>query len=147
MAYFKKWRGKEVNQAVMQNVAKALGEFALRAEGNSKRELQKGHGVETSTLRRSIHAAKPGYAWSGDDVPPSTGAPERGGKKFDAVVNGKKITIQLGSGLVYAMAIHQGWATGYKNMKGSFAGYHYLDNGVKKTKPELPDVLRKYRLK
>ncbi len=143
MARIKKWRGKQVSQAVAKNVAAALGEFALRAEGHSKRELQKGHGVITSTLRRSIHVAQPGYQWAND----ASGSGERGGKLVEALVKGTKIIVQLGSGLVYALAIHQGWPSGYKRMKGSFAGYHFLDNGLKKAKPELPAVLKKNQLK
>lgn len=139
MARYKKWRGKEVNEAVLQNVSRAMGEFALRAEGHSKKELQKGHGVITSTLRRSIHTAHPGYNWAGDNVKPSPATPELGGRSFEALIQGKKVAIQLGSGLGYALPVHQG--------HGSFGGYHYLTNGLEKAKPEMPIVLSKYRLK
>lgn len=138
MAKFKKWRGKEVTAEVAQNVALALGELALRAEGYSKKELEKGHGVETGTLRRSIHTAQPSYVWIGDNVKPSRATPERGSKQVKAAVNGSRITVQLGSGLSYALAVHQG--------HGSFKGYHYLTNGVEKAKGELGEVLRKHRL-
>lgn len=150
MAKILKWRGPEVVKAVAGNVAKAMGEFGLRVEGNSKKELKKGHGVITGTLRRSLHVAQPGYNWSGDNVAASKrkvrkgvvvqeGSPERGGQIFDAVVNGSKITIQVGSGLNYAMPVHQG--------HHSFEGYHFLTNGLEKTKPQLQSVLKKYRLK
>jgi hypothetical protein len=138
-ARMKSWRGAEVTAAVVRNVAKAMGEFGLRVEGNSKRELRRGHGVESGTLRRSIHVAQSGYDWSSDDVMPSSGAPERGGRMFDAIVNGRKITIQVGSGLRYALAVHQG--------HHSFEGYHFLTIGLDKTKKELPEVLSKYRLR
>ncbi len=147
MAKILKWRGPEVAKIVQGNVAKAMGKFALRVEAYSKKELKHGHGVLTGTLRRSIHVAQPGYKWSGDNVEPSTSSPELGGKSFNAVVNGRKITIQVGSGLVYAMAIHQGWPVGYKNMKGSFEGYHFLTNGLGKAKPELPRDLKEFALK
>lgn len=137
-ARFKKWRGKEVTAEVARNVAGALGEFALRAEGYAKKELRKGHGVETGTARRSIHTAQPGYAWVGDNVEPSAGSPERGGRKADAQVSGSRITVQLGSGLVYALALHQG--------HHGFAGYHFIVNGVDKAKPEMDEVLRKWQL-
>jgi len=139
MARFKKWRGKEVSQEVAENVSKALGEFALRAERHSKRELQKGHGVVTGTARRSIHTAQPGYSWSGDHVEPGTGTPERGGQLTDALIDGSKITVQLGSGLGYALPLHQG--------HHGFQGYHFLTIGVDKAKPELPEVLKKHRLR
>lgn len=135
-ARMKKWFGKEVADKVTKNVAAAMGEFALRAEGHSKRELQKGHGVITGTLRRSIHVAQPGYNWGGDDQTASAASPERGGQSFTALVNGKRITIQLGSGLNYALAVHQGHQ--------GFSGYHYLTNGLEKARPELPGILRSY---
>lgn len=150
MAVLKKWRGKEVTAAVAKNVAKALGKFGLVAEGFAKKELRKGHGVLTGTLRRSIHTAQPGYHWSGDDVAPSkrktrkgvviqAGSPERGSQMVEAVVDGKRITIQLGSGLNYALPVHQG--------HHSFEGYHYLTIGVDKAKPALKRILKEYQLR
>lgn len=138
MAYFKKWYGEQISDAVKRNVAEALGEFGLRAEGHAKRELSKGHGVLTGTLRRSIHTAQPGYDWAGDDVKPGSGSPERGGKAAAAAIGGDRITLELGSGLIYAMAAHQG--------HHSFSGYHYLTNGLMKAKPELPTVLKRHQL-
>jgi hypothetical protein len=132
-ARFRKWRGKAITEEVARNVAKALGEFGLRAEGHSKRELRKGHGVITGTLRRSIHTAQPGYNWAGD-----TGVGEQGGKLVEALLNGGRLTLQLGSGLGYALPVHQG--------HHSFTGYHYLTNGLDKAKPELPAVLKRHKL-
>lgn len=143
-ARMKSWKGKEISEAVAANMAKAIGEYALRVEGHSKRQLRKGHGVLTGTLRRSIHTAQDGYSWTGDHA---EDGPERGGKFVEGVKKGKKITIQVGSGLVYAMAIHQGWPTGYKRMKGSFVGYHFITEGEKKAKSELPAIIAKYKLK
>jgi len=133
MARFKTWRGKEVTQAVAKKVAMALGEFGLTAEGHAKRELRKGHGVITGTLRRSIHTAQPGYNWSGDD-----GSSEFGGQKVDASVNGSRITVQLGSGLGYALPVHQGHQ--------GFEGYHFLPIGVDKAKKKLPAILKRHQL-
>lgn len=139
MARMKKWRGKEIAEAVAQNMAKALGKFGLRVERHSKRELRRGHGVRYGTLRRSIHTATPGYNWSGDDMKPGPGTPEFGGQMFVAVVDGKRVGIQVGSGLKYAMPVHQG--------HHSFEGYHYLTNGLAKAKPELAQDLAEYKLK
>ena len=133
-ARMKSWRGKEVTQEVLQNVAKAMGEFGLRVEGHSKKELRKGHGVITATLRRSIHCAQPGYNWAGD-----TGGGELGGRSFEAMIKGQKVTIQLGSGLRYALPVHQG--------HHSFQGYHFLTIGVDKARPELPEVLARHKLR
>lgn len=139
MARMKRWFGKEISQAVAQNVAKALGKFSLRVERHSKRELRRGHGVRYGTLRRSIHTAQPGYNWGGDDVKPGPGTPEMGGRSFTAMIEGRKITIQVGSGLKYALPVHQG--------HHSFEGYHYIANGLEKAKPELAQDLAEYRLK
>ena len=57
----------------------------------------------------------------------------------DALIDGSKITAQLGSGLGYALPLHQG--------HHGFQGYHFLAIGVDKAKPELPEVLKKHRLK
>ena len=138
MAKFKKWRGNEVSQAVARNVASALGEIALRAEGHAKRELRKGHGVVTGTARRSIHTAEPGYNWSADDVEASSASAELGGKMVTAAIQGSRITVQLGSGLGYAVPLHQGHQ--------GFEGYHFLTIGVDKAKKEVPEVVRKYKL-
>lgn len=138
MAHYKKWRGKEVTRAVANNVAATLGEFALRAEGHAKKELRKGHGVITGTARRSIHTAQPGYEWQKDNVEPGAGTPELGGQQVDASIQGSNITVQLGSGLGYALPLHQG--------HDGFQGYHYLSIGLDKTRPELPGILKRHPL-
>ena len=140
------WKGDEVKRTAIQNARRAMGEFGLTVEGESKKELRKGHGVITGTLRRSIHTALPGYDWNGDDVQSDNG-PERGGQLIDAMQDGDQVTVQVGSGLVYAMAINQGWTSGYKKMKGSFTGYHYINNGLKKAKEKLQTILAKYQVK
>lgn len=139
MAKITRWHGKEIADAVKNNVAKGLGKFALRVEGHSKKELRRGHGVRYGTLRRSIHTAEPGYNWGADDVKPGPGTAELGGRIFKAMINGRRVTIQVGSGLRYALPVHQG--------HHSFAGYHYLTIGLDKAKPELKNDLAEYRLK
>jgi hypothetical protein len=138
MADFKlNWKGDELKRIMQENGAKIIAEFGLTVEGEAKRELRKGHGVLTGTLRRSIHMALPGYDWSGDDVTPSAGTPERGGQTVMPETSEKQ-TVQVGSGLVYAMAVHQGY--------GSFIGYHYLTNGLKKAKEKLPSIIARYKV-
>lgn len=132
------WRGDEVKREVMENVAQAWGEFALEVEGESKRELRRGHGVETGTLRRSIHVGEAGYDWSGDDVEAGQGSPERGGNQVTPEADGVTLSLSVGSGLKYAMPVHQG--------HHSFQGYHYLTNGLKKAKAKLDAILRRHRL-
>lgn len=132
------WKGDEVKLQVLRNMAEAFGEFGLEVEGESKRELSRGHGVESGTLRRSIHMAAPGYDWSQDDVAPSNSSPELGGEQIDAEQAGDKLVLEIGSGLNYALPVHQG--------HHSFPGYHYLTNGLKKAKAKLDSILAKYRL-
>jgi len=132
------WRGDEVKREVMQNVAQAWGEFALEVEGESKRELRRGHGVETGTLRRSIHVGEAGYDWGGDDVEAGQSSPERGGALVTPEADSVTLSLEVGSGLRYAMPVHQG--------HHSFQGYHYLTNGLKKAKAKLDAILRRHRL-
>lgn len=132
------WRDKDVESQVEENLKDALGELGLMAETEAKRELYPGHGVETGTLRRSIHAAEPGYDWRGDNVAPSSGAPERGGRRVRGAKRGDRIVVEVGSGMEYAVYVHQGHR--------SFGGYHYLTNAVEKVKPRVPEVLAKYKV-
>ena len=132
------WRGDEVLKTTQENAAKIISEFALTVEGEAKKELRKGHGVETGTLRRSIHTALPGYDWGGDDVEPSAGAIERGGEAAMSEAS-DQLTVEVGSGLVYAMAVHQG--------HHNFTGYHYLTNGLKKAQGKLPSIIARHQVK
>jgi hypothetical protein len=127
------WRGEEVLQRVKENVAKSLGQFALVVETGAKAELHKGHGVLTGTLRRSIHTAAPGYNWAAD----AQGS-DQGGQAIDAAIDGGGVRIQVGSGLEYALAVHQG--------HGSFAGYHFLTNALEKSRGQFPGLLAQYRI-
>lgn len=130
------WKGDRVVKQVRSNVAEAWGEVGLRVETEAKRQLYKGHGVVTGTLRRSIHTAQPGYNWRGDDVTPAPNSPERGGQLTLGLIQSDGIVTQVGSGLVYALAIHQGI--------GSFDGYHYLRNALRIVKPQILAVLKKH---
>lgn len=132
------WKGPQVRAAVRQNVAASWSEFGLRVETAAKQQLYKGHGVRSGTLRRSIHVAPPGYAWHDDNVTPADGTPERGGQAALPGMEQDGLHLEVGSGMVYALAIHQGFE------KGSFAGYHYLTNALALVKPELPEILRRH---
>ena len=133
------WFGDNVKRTTLGKAANILSEFGLRAETSAKQELQPGHGVISGTLRRSIHTAAPGYSWAGDNIfARSAGAPERGGQEVEPQVRGNKLTLELGSGMEYAMAVHQG--------HGSFEGYHYLRNGVDKTIPKMQDIIKRHKL-
>lgn len=142
-----KWRGEEVVQLCEEQAKEIMAEFALIAEGESKKELSKGHGVETGTLRRSIHADDADYNFGGDNVAASGSSPERGGREIMPKKDGHRVIAALGSGLVYAMAIHQGWSSGAKGLRGSFSGYHYLTNGVERAKGKLDAIIGRHQVK
>ena len=113
------WRGKQVEGDVLAKVADALTEFGLRCEANAKQRLRPseqsggewvkggGHGVRTGTLRRSIHCASPGYSWESDDAEPGPGTPDRGGDRAQPELVSGQLTLQIGSGLNYAIYVHQ----------------------------------------
>jgi len=142
------WRGPQVAAAVnSQVVAPLLGEIGLAVEREGKLQLYAGHGLISGALRSSIHTAEPGYNWNADNVDSLRGAPQRGGKLVAAAQQLGKLVVQVGSGMVYAMAIHQGWPQGYPGLRGSFAGYHYLTNAVERVRPLVASMAARHRLK
>lgn len=104
------WKGGEVSAETKAMLADALTEFGLTHETAAKGQLAPGHGVASGTLRRSIHAAYPTYAFSQDDVPPSNNSPERSGRGGSAGVFKNKVSINVGSGMVYARRIEDLYA-------------------------------------
>lgn len=133
------WRGGEVLEEVEAALIEILADFGLTVESEAKQELDKGHGVKTGTLRRSIHAGKVDYNWAGDDVEPSEGSPDRGGQKVRPSRAQKQMTLAVGSGLKYALPVHQG--------HGSFKGYHYLVNGLDKAeRNHLKNIIKKHQV-
>ena len=135
-AYRLVWRGQQVVKDVTDNVAEAWTEFGLTVERNSKAQLVKGHGVISGTLRRSIHMAQPGYNWTGDNVLPDPGSPERGRRRIKPLEDGDHLRLQVGSGMIYALAVELG--------HGTFAGYRYLRNGLAQARRDLPQILQKF---
>lgn len=130
------WKGKQVGAEVEKALTLALVEIGLRIEGEAKKELYKGHGVLTGTLRRSIHTAEPEYSFGGDNVEPGPGTPELGGREaMPGNVDGR-LMIAVGSGLVYALPVHQG--------HGGFDGYHFITNAIEKVKPMVGDIVKKH---
>ena len=133
------WKGDQVVKEVEDKAILIMSDFGLAVEGKAKQELQPGHGVKTGTLRRSIHAAKPDYNWAADNIVPSKSAPNLGGKIVKAVRKGKQLVIAVGSGLIYAMTVHQG--------HGSFDGYHYMINGLEKARSQqLNSIIKRHSL-
>lgn len=119
------WKGDTVKADAIAAITDGLTEFGLTHETASKGRLRPGRGVLTGTLRRSVHAAKPGYNFAGDDVPPTRGAPERSGQGGGAAVSGNLVSIVVGSGMRYAAKIEDMYAyiqQGHDQVKGSLTG-------------------------
>lgn len=130
-AFFLNWLGDEVLADYADAVDDALISFGLEWEGDSKRELKPGRGKITGTLQRSIHAAPANFNFGTDDMPAGPGAPERGGKNFDPNRNGDLVEMALGSGLKYALPVHDGHR--------SFKGYFYITEPYEKLAPKFPN--------
>jgi hypothetical protein len=133
------WNLEEVIQLSEDQLEAIIAEFALVTEGESKKELSKGHGVKTGTLRRSIHAANLEYDFGSDDVEADASSPERGNQSVKPTRDGKRIIVALGSGLSYALKIHQGW--------GKFGGYHYITSGLEKAKAQRDAIIERHQVK
>lgn len=127
------WKGDAVLKDFRRGIGEGLAEFGLRIEAKAKGELKKGRGVITGTLRRSIHVATPGYNWSGDNVPPAEGTPDRGGELVKPKIAGGRVWVEVGSGMEYALAVHDG--------HHSFSGYKYITGPVDDLSPDLPRIL------
>lgn len=144
------WRGKEVERDTMDKIVKpALVEFCLRCEARSKMKLRPssqdssgewiiggGRGKRTGTLQRSIHIAEPGYIWTSDDVRPGSATPERGGHEVEPGDVDGKMTIEFGSGLEYAIYVHQLHYDEQVN--------HFLTDSVEEERPNMPEILSKH---
>lgn len=130
------WKGAECQARAIRTLVGGLGEFDLEVERVAKSILQPEHGVVTGTLRRSIHAAHPAYRWEGDDVIPTRSTPERGGRGGGPEEVGGIIAGTIGSGLSYALPVHDG--------RGSFPGYHYITTAFDRVEHKLPEILGKH---
>lgn len=120
------WKGKTVQQKVTLALTEAFIDWNLIAEQSIKAELFPGHGYDTGTLNRSVHAESTTYNFAGDNVKRSLNTPERGGRRFSPSVSKKRIAGGLGSGQSYALIVHQG--------NKSRVGLHFILFGVDKVK-------------
>ena len=124
------WKGKQVEAEIIARLKLALGDIGLDIEGEGKQQLYPGHGVITGTLRRSIHAASGDHVFAADAA-----GQELGGSAPQAVERSNRLLIAVGSGLNYAMTVHQG--------HGAFQGYHYMTNAVQRAAPRALDHVRR----
>lgn len=138
------WKGDEASRRVVDEVVKpAIRDFALAAETVAKAKLRKtpqdtkthkyipwkGEGKRTGLLQRSVHIATPGYNWSGDTGDGSSAGAE-------AAVRGNKITIQLGSGIEYAIYVN----TLHYNPRVN----RFIETSVEETRPRMPGIIARY---
>lgn len=128
------WRGPELQRELEQAARSALTEIGLRIEAEAKKELYPGHGKITGTLQRSIHVAPLGYPWQSDRTQASQNTAELGGQDVEPVKDGTVLYLEVGSGLEYAMAVHQG--------HHAFSGYHYITKALEAVKPRVADILQ-----
>ena len=98
-----------------------------------------GRGVRTGTLRRSIHAATPGYNWAADDTPPTNNSPERGGQPAEAKRTGDRLVVQVGTGMRYGLAVHD------RHYNPAVNGF--LKKSAEAVKAEVPAIVERRRLK
>lgn len=103
-----KWRGKELLEQLKSDIADACVEIGHRGEELAKDNLTPGHGFDTGTMRRGLHAAAPDYDYAQDNVDPAPGTPERGGRPFKPLVTHDKVSFALGAGQDYSMFQHEG---------------------------------------
>ncbi len=144
------WRGAEVLKQCEANLGAVLTEIGLKVEAKAKKKLQKsekvgkkwveggGRGLRTGTLRRSIHSATPGYNWSGDNTVPSDSSPEQGGRPAEPGDKNGRLTLEVGSGLEYAMAVHQ-------NHYNADV-LHFLTQAADEVAPDVPAIIAKHKV-
>ena len=136
----KTWLGKQVEALAKERASLALAEIGIRAEKYAKDELYPGHGYLTGTLQRSIHLAQPDYNWWKDDVEPSSTTPERGGKYVYPTFYRGRARLLLGSGMHYAIYVHQGHR--------SFGGYHFITKALSLVvRRDVTEIIRRYGIK
>ncbi len=129
------WYGGRVLSLFERAERRTLTRVGTNVQDEAKIRLYPGHGYDTGTLQRSIHAATPGYDWEGDNVPRSPFTPERGIEDAQpARVAGGALAIQIGSGQDYSLWVELG--TAY------FLGYHYLEDALAAVEGDIVDILR-----
>ncbi len=106
-AYRLTWLADQVEKDAKKLLLKSLLKILKRVEQESKGRLYYGHGLETGTLKRSIHFAGKGYPWASDHVEPSYTTPERGHRPITLEFIGRRLYVEFGSGQHYALFYHQ----------------------------------------
>jgi hypothetical protein len=108
-----------------------MGEIGLTVEQESKRELYPEHGVDTRSMQKSIHTAKPGHHWGSEHDYPR--GPERGGVYTPGVLKGSTLRLSVGSPQDYSLIVHS-----------VRQRYYFIMNGLAKTLPLVAGIVRKH---
>lgn len=126
------WKGDDVAKTAALAVRDGLSEFAGRWETAAKGSVKPGRGVVTGTYRRSLHGAGPNYNFARDDVPPTPGTPERGGKAT-ARRQGATISVVCGSGMRYARVLEN--------------RYNVVRGAHERVAPQLPAIIERHAVR
>jgi len=121
------WNAAEAKGSINGALKIFLQQFGLAVEASAKEQLYWGHGMRTGTLRRSIHCANTNYNWPADNVKPGPGSPERGGQPATPTQQDGRLSLQVGSGMIYARFIER--------------LYGYMEAGYRENLPKIPTIL------
>lgn len=131
------WQGDRMKEQITAGLSEALVDWLLLAEQDAKGRLFRGHGEDTGSMKRGLHASPASYNFAADHAYPE--GPERGGQRFTPERTEDRISAALGSGQGYAIYPHQGTR--------SMRALHYLTDAVENTKAVLvPTVVARMRV-
>lgn len=142
--YTYEWRGDELDQKLKAGLGQALTEIGLRIEAKAKSQLRPseqdddgkwveggGHGKRTGTLQRSIHNAALGHDWGADGA-----QSDLGGQGAEPTEADDVLWIEVGSGLEYAMPVHEN----HYDPETLF----FLSDAVDDMAPRVPAIVKKH---
>lgn len=78
-----------------------------RAAIDARARLYPGHGVDTGTMKKRTHVAKPGNDWNGEHVEPHVGAPGIPNRWLLPTKLRNNYALELGCGQNYTIYYHQ----------------------------------------
>ena len=116
-----KWIDGDYRQLIRQNLLAAMREIALTVEGKAKDELYR-----PPDFPQSRHGVE-------------TGTLRRDIRTEGPEADGRVVKAQVGAWAHYALPVHQG--------HHGFEGYHYITNGLDKTRPKVDLILKRHQVK
>jgi len=100
------WKGDQVLKNATDIAIHIQADLIYQAGYDARNRLWPGHGVDTGTMKRRTHSAKPGYNWS-EHVPASTNAPGIPHRYILPELLRGKYSLELGCGQEYTIYYHQ----------------------------------------